>query len=71
MQKKDKDKKINKKWSNYSFFQKTCIILTIIVIFVIIIQIGIIISYHVKISNTKNKDKEIAPSIFIEKSLAK
>lgn len=54
-------KKIN--WKNCSTFQKTCVIVTIILIVAIIVQIGIMIGLKQKIDSTKQKNEEIESTL--------
>ena len=47
------------KWKELSTFQKTCIILTIILIVAIIVQICVMIAIKNKTDDTKNKNDDI------------
>ncbi len=47
------------KWKELSIFQKTCIILTVVLIVAIIVQICVMIAIKNKTDDTKDKNDEI------------
>ncbi len=47
------------KWKELSIFQKTCTILTVVLIVAIIVQICVMIAIKNKTDDTKNKNDEI------------